>query len=268
LVICQSQSRNVVVDKCLFGRMKYAFNSSDFGEKRGVLPEVNNCKISDGVSWIYKANGDIAYGHFNNVYAEELYGIGYSVINKQPLNFINSVFKFAPKSKPYKIDYNPCILRADNALFMGCTIIVGGGGKNIEPLLMDVKNATFINCYLDSEPVNIGTNHLLKNKTETLSNNLRKIKLNSSNWSEDNFNEVEKVKINYDSAKELYSFRSILKYSVKDFIFGFYKHDMEPFEGKSIFTAIGQVYKIEKGIIYFRSNLLKKKSITLKISKK
>lgn len=86
-----------------------------------------------------------------------MFGIGYSVINKQPIHFDNCVFKFRPMNDPKKRYVNPCVLKADNASFTGCTFTIGGGNKNIEPLLIDVKKATFINCYLDSYPVNIGS---------------------------------------------------------------------------------------------------------------
>lgn len=268
LVICQTQSRNIVVDNCLFGRMKYAFNSVDFGEQRGILPEVNNCKISDGVAWIYNANGNVAYGHFNGIYAEGLYGIGYSVINKQPMNFNSCVFKFRPMTDLYKSDFNPCVLRADNASFTGCTFIVGGGKSNIEPILIDVKEATFINCYFDTYPINLGNSLSAKNKSEYINSNLRKNKLKSTTWKEDKFEKTQVVNVSFDSKTKGYFFANTNGFEVNDFVFGLVNIKNKPFIGRPIFTAIGKVYRVKGNKAFFRSSLLEKDVTSIKIIKK
>ncbi|MCT8341115.1 glycoside hydrolase family 55 protein [Flavobacteriaceae bacterium TK19130] len=265
VVICQAQSRNVVVDNCSFHRMKYAFNSEDYGEQQGVLPEVSRSKIADGVVWLYKANGNIAYGHFNQVYAEGLYGIGYSQLNKQPMHFDACVFKFRPLLKDEKEGVNPILIKADNASFVGCTFTFGGGKKNVEPLLMDIKDAVFINCYFDSTPINIGENIRTKNKSEFLSKGLRKAKLKTSTWDEANWSETENVGIEYDSNMERFSINDTGVYEVGDYIFGALKMESEPFNGERIFTAIGQVVSKKGGKIFFENAYLPKNAHKLLI---
>lgn len=266
IVICQTQSRNIVVDNCAFGRMKYCFNSEDFGEQNGVLPEVNNIKVADGVAWLYKANGNVAYGHFRNVYAEALYGIGYSVLNKQPLNFESCVFKFRPMTDAIKGDINPCILRADNASFTGCSLIMGGGKKNVEPIIIDVNKVTFINCVLDSEPINIGKNINQKNQTDNLNSGLRPNKLKTSVWTKNEFITEKKLAISYTGESNSYFFENVHGYVVGDFVFGKVAITEEPFQGEVIYTAVGRVSKVEKGKAYFKSELLPKKNVSLKAS--
>ncbi|MGV6829446.1 MAG: glycosyl hydrolase family 28-related protein [Flavobacteriales bacterium] len=265
VVMCQAQSRNVVVDNCSFHRMKYAFNSSDFGEQQGPLPEVVNCKFADGVAWIYKANGNIAYGHFKNVYAEGLYGIGYSLINKQPMNFDSCVFKFRPQIDGNKKQTNPCILKADNASFVGCTFTYGGGKSNVEPIIIDVKKATLINCYLDSYPVNIGSNLKLKNTTTNINSTLRKNKIESTSWNNLDIFKVKKVLINYNKQKKMFSFIENNNYKKGDFIFGMTQLNTEPFVKTTLFTSLGIVVEVDNNTIYFTSDLLNENTTTIKV---
>ncbi|WP_158548371.1 glycosyl hydrolase family 28-related protein [Marixanthomonas ophiurae] len=268
IVICQTQSRNIVVDKCSFGRMKYCFNSEDFGEQNGILPEVNNIKVADGVAWLYKANGNVAYGHFRNVYTEELYGIGYSVLNKQPLNFEGCVFKLRPMKDNTKQSLNPCILRADNASFIGCTFLVGGGKSNNEPIVMDVKKATFINSYLDTYPINIGKSIVNTNITDYYNSSLRKIKLNKAPWNDRKYEKIKTLKVLYDKKLNEYRFKNESSYKKGDFIFGQIALNLEPFRNEKIVTIIGQVNKVKNKTIFFESNLLEKQDKLVKIIEK
>lgn len=265
IVICQAQSRNVVVDNCDFSLMKFVFNTDDFGEQQGVLPEVNNLKVSGGVAWLYKANGNIAYGHFRNVYTEALYGIGYSVINKQPLNFEGCVFKFRSMTDPIKGNFNPCILRADNASFTGCTFLVGGGKKNVEPLLIDVNKATFVNCYFDTYPINIGENLKNKNESTIINSGLRKNKIKSTNWDKKEFSSSKVMVVNYDESSNKHFIKNNLNYKKGDYIFGNLTINIEPFNGESIYTAIGKVLEVKNNRVYFESKYLEKKKTMLEI---
>ncbi|MFT4697412.1 MAG: hypothetical protein ACI9SJ_000535 [Flavobacteriaceae bacterium] len=265
IVICQAQSRNIVVDNCDFSLMKFVFNTDDFGEQQGVLPEVNNLKVSGGVAWLYKANGNIAYGHFRNVYTEALYGIGYSVINKQPLNFEGCVFKFRSMTDPIKGNFNPCILRADNASFTGCTFLVGGGKNNVEPLLMDVKKATFVNCYFDTYPINIGGSLKNKNESTYINSGLRKNKIATTSWKSIEFNENKVVVIEYDTSKKSFYFKNNFNFKKGEFIFGNLTINKEPFKEKSIYTAIGKVLDVKNNFVYFKSKYLEKKKSLVEI---
>jgi hypothetical protein len=265
VVICQAQSRNIVVDNCDFSLMKFVFNTDDFGEQQGVLPEVNNLKVSGGVAWLYKANGNIAYGHFRNVYTEALYGIGYSVINKQPLNFEGCVFKFRSMTDPIKGNFNPSVLRADNASFTGCTFLVGGGKKNIEPILIDVNKATFVNCYFDTYPINIGKNLKNKNESTFINSGLRKNKIATTSWNSYDFNTSKVVVVEYDSSSNRFFIKNNLKLKKGEFIFGNLTIKKEPFNGESIYTAIGQVIEVDKNYVYFKSKYLEKKKSMLEI---
>jgi len=266
IVICQTQSRNIVVDNCSFHRMKFAFNSDDFGEQQGILPEVNNIKVADGVAWLFKANGNVAYGHFRNVYAEALYGIGYSLLNKQPLNFDSCVFRFRPSEDPKKGYLNPCILKADNALFMGCTFTIGGNPKKIrEPLLMNVKQVTYVNCYLDTNPINIGNSLTKQNSSNLIDSSFRKIKISSSNWNNGNFNESKNTNITFHKESNNFSFYSNKSYKAGDYVFGLIKLDSEPFNGTSMYSAIGRVSQVKENRIYFTSNTLEPKNGFIKL---
>ena len=265
VVICQTQSRNVVVDNCSFHRMKYAFNADEFGAGTGILPEVNNIKIADAVAWVYRANGNVSYGHFRNVYAEGLYGIGYSVINKQPLNFEGCVFKFRPISDKNKNFTNPCILKADNASFTGCTFTIGGGKKNVEPIVMDVGKATFINCYLDSYPVNIGENLKAPNISEYINSNLRENKRETSTWNVSKQSSQNDITISFDASSGNHYFESQGGYKVGDFVFGKLPVQLAPFQGKQMYTVIGRVTRVTGNIVYLEGNNLKKKNKRLKV---
>lgn len=253
--ISQTQSRNVAVEHCSFGRMKYAFTSQHFGEENGILPEVRSIKVADGVAWLYKANGNVAYGHFSQVYAEALYGIGYSIINKQPMHFEGCVFRFRPQSDKKKQWANPCILRADNASFVACTFTMGGGKDNSEPLLMDVKTATFINSYLDTEPINIGSDLREPNKTELLNNTLRKNKLESTNWqyTAQLDNQRTPIKYNKNSGHFVFTGKG---YKVGDFVFGKTTLDRAPFEKTTLYTAIGKVVQVSGKQVEFVSDVI------------
>lgn len=266
VIISQTQSRNIVVDNCTFGRNKFAFNSEDFGEMNGVLPEVNNCKIADGVAWLFKANGNVAYGHFRNIYAEALYGLGYSKINKQPLNFEGCVFRFRPQTDDLKGGSNPCLLKADNASFTGCTFTMGGGKNNVEPIVMDVEKATFINCYLDSYPVNIGKSLKKQNETTYINSNQRPNKKETTSWKSTGFSAEESIKVSYNRSRDLFSFNGS-GFKEGDFIFGKYAVNEAPFNGESIYTALGEVEQVSGNTVFFKSSLLPKSDATLQITK-
>ena len=163
IVVCQSQSRNIVVDNCTFQRVKYVYNCDEFGEQTGIIPETNNIKIAAGVAWLFRANGNWTYGHFNGIYAESLYGIGYSKINKHPFNFESCTLKFTQDIRGTSIPINPCVLKAGNASFRGCTIMYGQGGDADLPLVFDVDQLEMTNCVMDIAPLNTDKDNTKKN---------------------------------------------------------------------------------------------------------
>lgn len=128
-----------------------------------------------------------------------------------------------------------------------------------------MAKATFINCYFDSFPVNIGKNASNKNVSEYYSSNLRKNKLKTSSWASSSFNKVESVAVTYNSASKEYSFKTIKNFTEGEYVFGLLKIIEEPFKGESSYTALGRITTVKGETVSFQSASLPKKNTTLKL---
>lgn len=178
VVVGQNQSRTVIIDDVDISRFKWAFAGDLYGALTGIIPEISNIKISDGTAWIFRCNGTQSYVNISHLYAEGLYGIGYSASNWHPIGINNSTIKLQDKLDSAKKGFiNPCILYTDNAKFDSCTISIGGAYTIKEPLIFFVDRLTFDNCYLDTPPINIGASVNSKFGFEGRNNKYRESKL-------------------------------------------------------------------------------------------
>ncbi|MDX1410186.1 MAG: hypothetical protein R3330_18680, partial [Saprospiraceae bacterium] len=155
IVICQSQARSVTVRDCSISRTRIVFDSDTYGGGRGSLPEVTGCNISKDIGWLFKAKSGYAAGHFYQVYAENIFGLGYATQNKHVYSFSQCYFKFPARERSQGL-HNPSVLECGSASFDGCTILRGSKKEAIEPVNMHVEQLAIRNSNIDAVVVNNG----------------------------------------------------------------------------------------------------------------
>jgi len=272
VVSCQDQARTVTVNNnCIFQRLKWVFCGDVFGALQGIMPEVSDSKIADGCAWVFRYSGSVSYGHFVNLYAEGLYGIGFCLSNFQPLSFVNCTFKFNPKTALQKKGYiNPCLLYTNNASFIGSLILFGGDETVTEPLVISVNEVSYNNCYFDTKPVNIGANVGIKNSTINTFSYLRSSKTPFTTWNVDTMTDQTTKTINYDGLigdDHTYTLTTTEPYNVGEFVFGLIDPlDFFPFTTQKINTAIGEIISVNAGVsVTFKSNSLPLSNTSIKV---
>ncbi len=272
VVSCQDQARTVTVDSnCIFQRLKWVFCGDIFGSQTGIMPEVSDIKIADGCAWVFRYSGTTTYAHFVNVYAEGLYGLGFCLSNFQPLSFVNSTFKFNPKTASQKKGYiNPCLLYTDNASFVGCTISVGGDETITEPLVISVDKISYNNCYFDTKLINIGVNVSTKNTTIDIFSYVRDSKIPFTTWNIDTMTDQTTKTINYDGLvgdDHIYTLTTTEPYNVGEFVFGLIEPlNFFPFTTEKINTALGEIVSVNAGVsVTFKSNTLPLANTSIKV---
>ncbi len=154
IAIGQSQSRSVYIHNLnAWGTVQYMFDTKRYGKGNGVMPEVNGMNLAGGVKYLFNSDANWTYGHFSNVYAESIYGIGFAPGGKLPYSFLQCYFKFIPPIDG--IRSNPAVLVTGNASFIGSTLRYYMGPSEIQlPINFNVKNLSFYNCSLEVPPVN------------------------------------------------------------------------------------------------------------------
>lgn len=161
IAICQSQSRQIQVQNCTLGESKIIFDSYTYGGGRGSLPEVLGLNASTNAGWLFKANSGYAAGHFTQVYAENIFGLGYGRQNKNTFSFYQCNFKFPPASETGGI-VNASVLECGSATFEGCTIRRGGDKEGFEPVNMHVRSLVIQNSRINTNIFNNGEYQQLK----------------------------------------------------------------------------------------------------------
>ncbi|MCT8340498.1 hypothetical protein MG296_10570 [Flavobacteriaceae bacterium TK19130] len=260
IIVGQAQSRRISVINCDMKRLKYCFNTAEYGKQQGVMPEVVNLKIADGCAWMFNHAGNISFAHFVNVYAEALYGIGYSILNKYPIGIVNSTIKLSEYTDPTKKYVNPSILTATTVAMINTSVTVGGDS---EPLVFNVDKLLVINGYLDSNIINIGSSFAVGVRNETKLDTIQ-YQDEDVTWQDANLQESSNRTVSYDVGTELYTFTPAggsLGYTSDDFVFGKVQLDFEPYSGTGvddIYTVLGKVESVDGGTgeVAFYSNLL------------
>ncbi len=154
----ESQNRSIQCNNVnVWTSTQYCFNTQDYGNGTGVLPEVDVMNIA-GAKWLFKASPGWSYGHFSNVYAESLYGIGIAPGLPQPMTFEQCYFKFAMADPKLGIRANPCVLETGNAFFQQSTLRYYSGCSYKAAINFNVKNLVFDACHLEVLPINSFTN--------------------------------------------------------------------------------------------------------------
>ncbi len=156
--IGQSQSRALQVNGLAATRILYLFDARTYGAQQGVLPEVN-VVCGNQIRWVFKCSSGFAYGHFKNMWLEELYGIGFSEnpYGHMPMKFEQCSFNFNypdPRSSRGDTKTNPAILQCFTASFDGCRIGYNTTQDKLAPLNFDVVSLNFDNCSLDQPIIN------------------------------------------------------------------------------------------------------------------
>ena len=267
IVTCQDQSRRIVANNLDMQRLKWCFVGDLYGDQRGIMPEISNLKIADHCAWIFRYAGASSYGHFNAVYAEGLYGLGFCESNFQPMSFVNCVFKFSPKTES-KMNgfYNPQILKADYTSFIGCTLTIGGDTNVSQPLTMDVKQLYLFNNYLDSRILNIGKSiGVSRNTTFDFGNYVREAKVGTVNWGTDDYVEQDFQDITYNALDDTFSFDNGDNYTVGDVVVARHGYLPPPYSNTETTTPIGEVTAVAGTLVTFKSNVLPRENLNIRV---
>ena len=125
-----------------------------------------NAVLATQIQWLFTCSSGVAYGHFKNIYAEEIYGLGYSMnpFGILPINFEQCVFEFRlpVPFKGKRTRSNPTLLQCNMASFNACFLGYSADIDKYAPLNFDVANLSFINSTLDLPAINSNLDYFQK----------------------------------------------------------------------------------------------------------
>jgi hypothetical protein len=193
---CQSQGRmNIVKNLKVWSPTHTIFNTITYGASNGILPEVDGMNIAGAVYQLFWCDGQWTYGHFTQVYAENMYRIGRGSSTLM-ISFYQSYFNFdfggnilAPlMPEPNNLidggvySFHDCIIHVydealPNVLMMNVTGLISFKNCTIDAgfyICQSIDNKHFAarveydNCSADGAVWrNISTDHLLVNPVMT-----------------------------------------------------------------------------------------------------
>lgn len=146
LVVCQSQSRNVVLDNVSLSTCRFAINTVDYGERTGNCPAIFGANIGFAKE-VFNVSSIGSTPSINALYCESILAIGQLGGGGSYDGYVFNSCTFAIVNTPEGVPaVNTHLANLTLTQFNGCTFVNGGG--NVEPFrAFNIGLMTFIDCH-------------------------------------------------------------------------------------------------------------------------